>query len=109
VEGQWVDSWTDDLAASGGVGFFAEAGERARLYWMKVSRNQDLLGTICSFLSGGSTEETAELWGPGIPANLPQPAPWRPVEVLALAERTTSYTGGGRARVQYQRRIEKWS
>jgi hypothetical protein len=43
IEGQEVDTWTDDTLASGGVGFFSEAGERARLYWMKVSRNDDWL------------------------------------------------------------------
>lgn len=87
IEGQQVDSWTDDLLPTGGVGFFSEAGEKARLYWMKVSKNQDWLGSICSYLSSPeSTHDTAELWTPGIPANIPTPTvPEQPVEV-ALAE-----------------------
>ena len=56
IEGQEVDRWTDDTLASGGVGFFSEPGERARLYWMKLVTNDDLLGRICAYLSGGSEE-----------------------------------------------------
>jgi tetratricopeptide (TPR) repeat protein len=54
IEGQEVESWTDDAPAVGAVGFFAEAGERARIYWMKVSRNDDWLGRVCAFLAGGA-------------------------------------------------------
>jgi hypothetical protein len=56
IEGQEVDRWIDDTLASGGVGFFSEAGERARLYWMKLAANNDFLGRICAYLSGGSEE-----------------------------------------------------
>ena len=71
IEGQEVDSWLDDgLPKKGGVGFFAEAGERARLYWMKVARNEDFLGRICAYLSGSTdASSSAELWPPsGAPA-----------------------------------------
>jgi hypothetical protein len=63
----------------GGVGFFADAGEQARLYWIKVSKNEDWLGRVCAFLSGGI--RTPRSWspsryaaqprfrGPGPPAN----------------------------------------
>ena len=57
VEGQEVDSWTDEVEPSGAVGFFTEPGERARLYWMKVYKNDDWLGRVCSFLAGNSVEE----------------------------------------------------
>ena len=111
VEGQQVDSWTDDLLPAGGVGFFSEAGERARLYWMKVSKNQDWLGVICSYLSADS-RETAEVWGPGIPANIPAPAePAQPQDV-SLAEAETSandFSSPQRARIWIQRRIRPWS
>jgi hypothetical protein len=94
VEGQQVDSWTDELLPTGGVGFFSEAGERARLYWMKVSKNQDWLGVICSYLSdsGGNTRETAEVWGPGFPTDGPAPStPAQPQDaVLAEAETSTN-------------------
>jgi hypothetical protein len=51
IEGQEVDRWVEDEVPSGGVGFFAEAGERARLYWMKVAKNEDFLGKVCAYLS----------------------------------------------------------
>ena len=63
IEGQEVDTWIDDTLSKGGVGFFAEAGERSRLYWVKVSRNQDFLGRICAILAGDTTgTQAAELW-----------------------------------------------
>ncbi|HUI78719.1 MAG TPA: hypothetical protein VLY24_12410 [Bryobacteraceae bacterium] len=60
IEGQEVESWMDDALPSGGVGFFSEAGERARLYWMKVSKNDDWLGRVCAFLSGSSVEDSQQ-------------------------------------------------
>ncbi|MCL5744081.1 MAG: hypothetical protein M1541_09160 [Acidobacteria bacterium] len=51
VEGEQVDSWTDNQLTSGGVGFFSDPGERARLYWMAVTANDDLLGRICAFFA----------------------------------------------------------
>jgi len=50
IEGQLVDSWSDDHLKSGGVGFFTESSEKARLYWMKVTKNSDFLGKLCSML-----------------------------------------------------------
>jgi hypothetical protein len=70
IEGQEVDSWTDDTLAKGGVGFFADAGERARIYWLKVSKNEDFLGRICAYLSGSTDNEagaSAGLWPSGMP------------------------------------------
>ena len=89
VEGQKIESWTDDTPAAGAAGFFTEASERARLYWMKVTKNDDFLGSICSFLAGDSAREAAEVWGPGIPADGPIPAPLpRPADAI-LAEATS--------------------
>jgi len=50
IEGQLVDSWSDDRLKSGGVGFFSEGSEKARLYWMKITKNSDFLGKLCSML-----------------------------------------------------------
>jgi hypothetical protein len=112
VEGQNVDSWTDSLMASGGVGFFSEAGERARLYWMKVSKNQDWLGVVCSFIAGSSTAQTAELWGPAAPAGTSHPAPraFTPDAVLAETDfgRRTA-RGPLTARITNRGRIRSWS
>jgi hypothetical protein len=70
IEGEQVDSFVDDTLARGGVGFFADAGEQARLYWIKVSRNEDWLGRVCAFLSGGGSS-TAQLWPPD--GTMPRP------------------------------------
>jgi len=59
-------------------GFFSEPGERARLYWMKLVTNDDLLGRICAYLSGGSEEgsDTTARWRRmESPAGMPQPLP----------------------------------
>ena len=50
IEGQVVDSWSDDRLKSGGVGLFSEGSEKARVYWMKVTKNSDFLGKLCSIL-----------------------------------------------------------
>lgn len=60
IEGQEVDSWTDEIEPSGTVGFFTDPGERARLYWMKVYKNDDWLGRVCGFLTGNSMEAPVE-------------------------------------------------
>ena len=51
VLGQMVASWTDDRLMSGGVGFFSDRGERARLRWVQVSHQYDALGRLCAFLA----------------------------------------------------------
>jgi len=70
IDGEEVDAYVDDKLRAGGVGFFSEAGERARLYWMRVTRNDDWLGHVCAMLSEGAA--TAELCRPGYP-RLPVP------------------------------------
>lgn len=66
IEGQEVDRWIEDALPAGGVGFFAEAGERARIYWMKVAKNEDFLGKICALIGGNSSasRDTAFLFSP---------------------------------------------
>jgi len=70
VEGQEADFWTEDRLKTGGVGFFSESGERARVYWVKLESHGDLLGRICSLLSGkgsqGATDKEKE--ANGLPA-----------------------------------------
>jgi len=96
VEGQEVDSWTDDAIKVGGVGFFSEVGESARLYWMRVSKNQDWLGRVCAYLSSGSRSDTADLWReqvPQAPAQPSTPAPPPTTDVtLAAAEETEEFS-----------------
>jgi hypothetical protein len=116
IEGQEVDSWTDDALPSGGVGFFSEAGERARLYWMKVYKNDDWLGRVCAFLSGSSVEDSQQTaWLER--QQVPGPAPSRPVpaqsEAVLLAGETGEYSWGrpqrSASRAATQGRIRIWS
>ena len=81
IEGEEVDSWTDDTPASGGVGFFSEATEQARLYWVKVYKNDDWLGRLCGFFTGGAagrSGDTARLAPVLVPV---QAALWTPLAV----------------------------
>jgi hypothetical protein len=50
TQGQVVDFWTDHRLQHGGVGFFANRGERARLRWVEVSHQYDALGRVCAYL-----------------------------------------------------------
>jgi hypothetical protein len=119
IEGQEVDSWTDDLLPSGTVGFFADAGESARLYWMRVSKNDDFLGRVCAFLSGsaestqtGASTQTASI----LPRSRPSPQPARPVPaggepaLLARSSAATLEKGSSRTRAALNgRNIRTWS
>lgn len=41
VNGQVVDSWTDNRLKRGGVGFFSEKGESASIHWVDVREERD--------------------------------------------------------------------
>ena len=74
IDGEEVDSFLDNTLVAGGVGFFSDAGERARLYWMRVSRNDDWLGHVCAMLAGGAADERmAALCAPRLPGGAPAP------------------------------------
>ena len=47
VNGQFAAAWTDDRLKSGGVGFFADKGEVARLRSIHVVDKEDFLGWLC--------------------------------------------------------------
>ena len=51
AQGQVVDFWTDNRLPHGGVGFFCNRGERARLSWVEVSHQYDALGRLCAYLA----------------------------------------------------------
>jgi len=82
-----VDSWTDDTLRKGGVGFFAETGERARIYWMKIFKNDDFLGRVCAYLSGSTGEESdsAALWPDGTPGQGQPSGTGLPTQPAAIA------------------------
>ena len=108
IEGQEVDRWTDDTLASGGVGFFSEPGERARLYWMKLAANDDFLGKVCAYLSGGPEErpQTAAEWRREPGADPPRPGPGgvppgRSGDAVLAAAETSPH-------VFRNRRIQSW-
>jgi hypothetical protein len=76
VDGEEVDRFREEALPTGGVGFFSEGAEQARLYWARVTKNDDWLGHVCAFLSGGESQATAELWPPAVPGGTP--VPWTP-------------------------------
>jgi hypothetical protein len=51
AQGQVVDFWSDSRLLRGGVGFFCNRGERARLSWVEVSHQYDALGRLCAYLA----------------------------------------------------------
>jgi hypothetical protein len=74
IDGEEVDAFIDNTLVAGGVGFFSEEGERARLYWMSISRNDDWLGHVCATLAGeAGLRKTAGLRGPQLPGGAPSP------------------------------------
>jgi hypothetical protein len=74
INGEEVDSFIDNTRASGGVGFFSEAGERARLYWMRFTRNDDWLGHVCALIAEqAGAARAVELRKPEIPGGAPAP------------------------------------
>jgi len=99
IEGQEVDSWTDDALKVGGVGFFSEAGESARLYWIRVTKNQDWLGRVCAYLSGGPDSNIAESRPGEMPA-VPPPAPPSAVDVTLAAAETEEFSHQGPSRAR---------
>ena len=110
IEGEEVDSWTDDSLKVGGVGFFSDAGESAHLYWMKITKNQDWLGRVCAYLSGNAgSAETGDLWRDDFaPAPAPRPSPRpSPDAILAAVESEKfPYHGPHRARILTNGRTE---
>jgi hypothetical protein len=118
IDGQEVDTWIDDAIPAGGVGFFADAGEKSRLYWMKVSKNEDFLGRVCAYLSsrlGDGLNTSTELWPPEMPGRAPMPGqprrlPSGPADATLAA--TAVGFGGARRRQRtaiWKVRSEIWS
>jgi hypothetical protein len=58
VQDQVVDFWSDNRLRQGGVGFFCDRGERARLRWVEVTYQYDTLGKLCAFLAPYGMEES---------------------------------------------------
>ena len=50
VNGQMVDSWSDEKLRSGGVGFFADNGEVASLRYVQITDKDTVLGRFLSYL-----------------------------------------------------------
>jgi hypothetical protein len=116
IDGEEVDSWSDDVLPAGGVGFFAEAGERSRLYWMKLTKNDDWLGRVCSMLDGSDAgpQATSELWGAGS-GNTPRDGipPSRPADsgdmTLAAAGLGLPFLPARKTRKSRNKRYQPWS
>lgn len=51
VQGSLVDSWTETRLDRGGVGLFSTGGDQARVRWISVTHQDDLLGKLCAFFA----------------------------------------------------------
>jgi hypothetical protein len=84
IEGQEIDSFSDNTLTSGGVGFFADAGEKARLYWLRVTANDDFVGKVCAYVAsalGQAAPAAAQLR----PGEAPRASsPYEPPGAIAL-------------------------
>ena len=112
IEGQEVDSWSDDTLLAGGVGFFAEAGSKARIYWMKVSKNDDWFGRLCNSIAGNpEPSDTARLDRPAVPVPQPdQPSPAPATAALWPAEPSqTGFARPQREKGSLKGEMERWS
>ena len=49
INGQMVDNWSDGRLRTGGVGFFAEAGEIASIRWASVASRDNFIGHMLSY------------------------------------------------------------
>ncbi len=74
VEGEEVGAWSDDSLLDGGIGFFSEPGERARIYWVKVFHNDDWLGRLCEHIAAVGADPESALLESSLPSILPEPA-----------------------------------
>jgi hypothetical protein len=52
VNGQLMDTWTHTRFPTGGVGFLCERGESVRLRWVRLTDRDDVIGKLCSYVSG---------------------------------------------------------
>ena len=51
VNGQVISSWSDNRLHRGGVGFFNDDGEVAKLHWVSVSERDSMLGRLLAHFS----------------------------------------------------------
>ncbi len=51
LQGQVVDTWSESRLTRGGVGFFSGKGELARIRWVGVWHQYDMLGRLCALLA----------------------------------------------------------
>lgn len=59
INGQVVDTWSDPILSTGGIGFFTEKGSSFRLRWVRVVDKDDFLGWICSQFSPNTADSKA--------------------------------------------------
>lgn len=50
IQGQVVDSWSLSAHQRGGVGFFSEKGEQARIQGLRINHQTDAVGRLCAWL-----------------------------------------------------------
>ncbi|MCC6585470.1 MAG: hypothetical protein IT168_02015 [Bryobacterales bacterium] len=56
IQGQVVDYWNEPALAKGGVGLFTAKGEQARIRWIEVRNQTDMIGKLCALLAPAPIE-----------------------------------------------------
>jgi len=51
VQDEIVDLWTDARLRKGGIGFFCQRGDDARLRWVEITHHDDTLGRLCALIA----------------------------------------------------------
>jgi hypothetical protein len=57
IADQLTDFWRDERFRQGAIGFFADPGDRAQLFWVRLAHQNDFLGKLCSYLAPSQREE----------------------------------------------------
>ena len=51
LQGQLIDTFTDDRLKEGGVGFYSPRGDKSYLRWVQVKHQYDYIGRLCALLA----------------------------------------------------------
>jgi hypothetical protein len=57
ISDQLTDFWRDERFRQGAIGFFADPGDRAQLFWVRLAHQNDFLGKLCSYLAPSQRED----------------------------------------------------
>jgi hypothetical protein len=62
IQDEVVDLWSDARLRRGGVGFFCQRGDDARLRWVEITHHDDTLGRLCALIAPYNVTGTNGSW-----------------------------------------------